>query len=116
MASRSRTESPRGSTVEVITVAKVREELNGWHLSRCVFFGDAGMVSALNSRALARAGGKCIICMAIHRGSEVATEGLTRPGRYRIVPENLEVKEVTVDGGERHCRYVVCRKPQEAER
>jgi hypothetical protein len=105
-----------GNTVDVTTVAKVKEDLNGWHLSRCVFVGDAGMVSAENLSSLARAGGKYIVCMPIHRGSEVANEVLTRPGRYQTVAENLEVKEVTVGEGERRRRYVVCYNPQEAER
>ena len=71
-----------GSSVDVTTVAKVKDDLNGWQLSRCVFVGDAGMVSAENLSTLARAGGKYIVCMPIHCGSEVANEVLIRPGRY----------------------------------
>lgn len=105
-----------GNTVDVTTVAKVKEDLKGWQLSRCVFVGDAGMVSAENLTTLARSGGKYIVCMPIHRGSEVATEVVTRPGRYQHVAENLQVKEVVVGDGERRRRYVVCYNPQEAER
>jgi len=105
-----------GNTVDVTTVAKVKEDLRGWQMSRCVFVGDAGMVSAENSSTLARAGGKYIVCMPIHRGGEVANEVITRPGRYQVVAENLQVKEVIVGDGERRRRYVVCYNPQEAER
>ena len=105
-----------GNTVDVTTVAKVKEDLKGWQLSRCVFVGDAGMVSAKNLSTLARAGGKYIVCMPIHRGSEVANEVITRPGRYQAVAENLQVKEVMVGDGERRRRYLVCYNPQEAER
>ncbi|MBK7665808.1 MAG: IS1634 family transposase [Sterolibacteriaceae bacterium] len=105
-----------GNTVDVTTVAKVKEDLKGWQLSRCVFVGDAGMVSKANLETLARAGGKYIVCMPIHRGGEVAAEVVTRPGRYQKVADNLEVKEVTVGDGERRRRYVVCYNPQEAER
>ena len=105
-----------GNTVDVTTVAKVKEELKGWQLSRCVFVGDAGMVSKANLETLARGGGKYIVCMPIHRGGEVAAEVVTRPGRYQKVAENLEVKEVTVGDGERRRRYVICYNPQEAER
>ncbi len=105
-----------GNTVDVTTVAKVKEDLKGWQLSRCVFVGDAGMVSAENLTTLARSGGKYIVCMPIHRGGEVATEVVTRPGRYQHVAENLQVKEVVVGDGERRRRYVVCYNPQEAER
>ena len=105
-----------GNTVDVTTVAKVKEELRGWRLNRCVFVGDAGMVSADNLHALARGGGRYIVCMPVHRGGEVDTEVLSRRGRYREVAENLQVKEVVVGAGERRRRYVVCFNPREAER
>jgi hypothetical protein len=105
-----------GHTVDVTTVAKVKADLKGWQLSRCVFVGDAGMVSKANLEALARGGGKYILCMPIHPGGEVAREVITRPGRYQQVADNLAVKEVTVGDGERRRRYVVCYNPEEAER
>lgn len=105
-----------GNTVDVTTVERVKQDLKGWQLSRCVFVGDAGMVSKANLETLARGGGKYIVCMPIHRGGEVATEVITRPGRYQQVADNLEVKEVTVGDGERRRRYVVCYNPDEALR
>jgi hypothetical protein len=105
-----------GHTVDVTTVAKVKADLKGWQLSRCVFVGDAGMVSKANLETLARGGGKYILCMPIHPGGEVAREVVTRPGRYQQVADNLQVKEVTVGEGERRRRYVVCYNPEEAER
>jgi hypothetical protein len=41
---------------------------------------------------------------------------LTRPGRFKQVADNLQVKEVWVGDGERRKRYVLCLNPQEAER
>jgi hypothetical protein len=105
-----------GNTVDVTTVERVKTDLQGWHLSRCVFVGDAGMVSKANLETLARGGGKYILCMPIHRGGEVAQEVITRPGRYQKVADNLEVKAVTVGDGERRRRYVVCYNPEEAAR
>ena len=105
-----------GNTVDVTTVAKVKEELKGWRLNRCVFVGDAGMVSSDNLNALARGGGRYIVCMPVHRGGEVDTEVVSRPGRYREVAGNLQVKEVVVGEGERRRRYVVCFNPREGER
>jgi hypothetical protein len=105
-----------GNTVDVTTVERVRKDLQGWQLSRCVFVGDAGMVSKANLETLARGGGKYILCMPIHRGGEVAQQVVTRPGRYQKVADNLEVKEVTVGDGERRRRYVVCYNPEEAAR
>src|SRR5664279_3321299 len=40
----------------------------------------------------------------------------SRPGRYRPVAGNLQVKEVWVGDGERRKRYVLCLNPLEAER
>ncbi len=105
-----------GNTVDVSTVARVKADLGGWRLNRCVFVGDAGMVSRENLSALARGGGRYIVCMPVHRGAEVDREVITRRGRYRTVAPNLKVKQVTVGEGERRRRYVVCLNPREAQR
>lgn len=41
---------------------------------------------------------------------------MARPGRFRVVNETPEVKEVVVGTGERRRRYIVCRNQQETER
>jgi plasmid stabilization system protein ParE len=105
-----------GNTVDVTTVEQVKADLRGWQLSRCVFVGDAGMVSAENLRSLSRGGGKYIVCMPMRRGDEVTKEVLRRPGRYRDVADNLRVKQVVVGDGERRHRYVVCHNLQEEAR
>lgn len=105
-----------GNTVDVTTVEQVKQDLKGWRLGRCVFVGDAGMVSKDNLAQLTRGGGRYIVCMPVHRGGEVDRQVVSRPGRYRPVAENLQVKEVTLGNGERRRRYVVCYNPQEAER
>ncbi len=106
----------RGDTVDVETVAKVKADLRGWKLTRSVFVGDAGMVSAANLRALAQGGGKYILCLPVKAGNEVSEEVLARPGRYRTVTPTLAVKEVLVGDGERRRRYVVCFNSEEAQR
>jgi hypothetical protein len=105
-----------GNTVDVTTVAQVKADLRGWQLSRCVFVGDAGMVSQENLTKLSASGGKYILCMPMRRGDEVTREVLQRPGRYQRVADNLQVKEVVVGEGERRRRYIVCHNPQEAKR
>lgn len=105
-----------GNTVDVTTVEQVKRELKGWRLNRCVFVGDAGMVSKANLEQLARGGGRYIVCTPVHPGGEVDREVISRPGRYQKVADNLEVKEVVVGEGERRRRYVVCHNPQEAKR
>lgn len=105
-----------GNTVDVATVEQVKADLRGWQLSRCLFVGDAGMASQANLKILARGGGKYIVCVPMRRGDEVTEEVLARPGRYRVVADNLRVKEVVLGDGERRRRYVVCHNLQEAER
>ena len=105
-----------GNTVDVKTVQQFKADLRGWSLGRCVFVGDAGMVSRANLRTLSLGGGKYIVCMPVSRGGEVAEEVLTRPGRFQEVAGNLRVKEVIVGDGERRRRYVICHNPEEEAR
>ena len=105
-----------GETSDVTTVAKVKEDLRGWRLGRCVFVGDAGMNSAENRRSLALGNGKYILAARMRAGDEVTSEVITRAGRYQEVQDNLRVKEVIVGDGERRRRYVVCHNPAEEER
>src|SRR5690348_10466408 len=105
-----------GNTADVATVARIKDDLRAWRLGRCVFVGDAGMYSAENLAALSRGLGRYILAVPMRKVKEVATEVLTRPGRYEPVADNLQVKEVVVGDGERRKRYVLCLNPQEAER
>jgi len=105
-----------GNTQDVTTVERVKEDLRGWRLNRCLFVADAGMASESNLRTLAKGGGHYVVAMPCKRGGEVVTEVLSRPGRFCEIRENLRVKEVWVGRGERRRRYVVCFNPLEAER
>lgn len=105
-----------GNTVDVTTVKQIRTDLRGWRMTRCVFVGDAGMVSEQNLEELSRGGGKYIVCMPTGREKEVAEQVLSRPGRFKQVAPNLRVKEVVVGDGERRRRYVVCHNPDEERR
>jgi len=105
-----------GNTADVTTVERIKEDLRGWRLGRCVFVGDAGMTSEDNRRKLALGNGKYILGAKMRAGDEVTKEVLTRQGRYHEVRDNLRVKEVIVGDGERRRRYVVCHNPDEAAR
>lgn len=105
-----------GNTVDVSTVAQVKRDLRDWQLTRCLFVGDAGMVSAANFKALAAGGGKYLMCMPLRRGDALTEQVLARAGRYRTVNERLQVKEVVIGDGERRRRYVLCFNPEEARR
>jgi transposase len=105
-----------GDTADVATVARIKEDLRAWRLGRCVLVGDAGLYSADNLGELARGLGRYILAVPMRRLKEVETEVLARPGRYRRIAPNLEVKEVWVGEGERRRRYIVCFNPEEAAR
>jgi transposase len=105
-----------GNTADVTTIERVKADLRGWKLNRCIFVADAGMVSEDNLRTLALGGTRYVVAMPCKKGTEVVEEVLSRPGRYQDVKENLRVKEVFVGAGERKRRYVVCHNPREAER
>ena len=105
-----------GNTVDVSTVAQVKRDLRDWQLTRCLFVGDAGMVSAANFKALAAGGGKYLMCMPLRRGDALTEQVLARAGRYRTVTQRLQIKEVVIGDGERRLRYVLCFNPEEATR
>jgi hypothetical protein len=105
-----------GNTADVATVARIKQDLHAWRLGRCLFVGDAGMYSADNLVELSRGLGRYVLAVPMRRVQDVEVEVLTRPGRYRQVTDNLQVKEVWVGDGERRKRYVLCFNPEEAER
>jgi hypothetical protein len=105
-----------GDTADVATVARIKDDLRAWRLGRCIFVGDAGMYSADNMAALSRGLGRHILAVPMRKVKEIELEVLTRPGRYKPVADNLQVKEVVVGEGERRRRYVLCLNPDEAER
>jgi hypothetical protein len=105
-----------GNTADVTTVARIKDDLRAWRLGRCLFVGDAGMYSADNLAQLSRGLGRYILAVPMRRVRDIGDEVLTRPGRYKQVADNLQVKEVWVGDGERRKRYVLCLNPQEAER
>jgi transposase len=105
-----------GNTADVATVARIKQDLHAWQLGRCLFVGDAGMYAAKNLVELSRGLGRYVLAVPMRRVQDVEAEVLTRPGRYREVAGNLQVKEVWVGDGERRKRYVLCLNPLEAER
>src|ERR1700723_1924452 len=74
------------------------------------------MYSADNLAALSRGLGRYILAVPMRKIKEIEVEVLPRPGRYKPVADNLQVKEVVVGEGERRRRYVLCLNPEEAER
>jgi transposase len=64
---------------------------------------------------LQRAGGHVLFGEKLRQGHD-NLEALARPGRYSVVAENLEVKEVWIGEGITERRFVVCRNQVEAKR
>ena len=106
-----------GNTSDMATVTRVKRDLKGWKLGRALFVGDGGLNSETNRDELAKACGTYVLASRMGSVAEVKGEVLSRPGRYRIVSDNLHVKEVIVGGqGVRHRRYLLCYNPKEAVR
>lgn len=104
-----------GNTSDASTVAQVKADLAGWKLNRVVWAVDRGMTSEANLRELQRGGAEYIAGERMRSGKPEVEAVLSRPGRYRQVAENLEVKEVVLEEGSLRRRYVVIRNPQQAE-
>jgi len=103
-----------GNTADVSTVQRVRKDLRRWKLGRALFVADSGMNSADNRTELARACGKYLLATRMATVSEVKKKVLSKPGKYKVIKDNLHAKEVIVGDGERRRRYILCYNPKEA--
>jgi hypothetical protein len=54
--------------------------------------------------------------MKLRSGTAEARLALKREGRYHVVAENVEVKQVIVGDGAQRQRFVIARNPREADR
>lgn len=104
-----------GNASDQLLVRQVKDDLRAWKLNRVLWVVDTGFASEENRRYLQRAGGHYIMGEKLRAG-HANLEALARPGRYRRVRDNLEVKEVWVGEGETRRRFVVCRNLHEAAR
>jgi Transposase DDE domain len=104
-----------GNSSDQVLIRRVKDDLRAWKLHRVLWVVDTGFASEENRRYLQRAGGHYIMGEKLRAG-RANLEALARPGRYRQVRDNLEVKEVWVGEGETRRRFVVCRNLLEAAR
>lgn len=103
-----------GNMADVKTLVPVINALKQrFRIRKVVVVCDRGMVSSANLEVLERAGYEYIVGMKLRGLAEVRDEVLGRAGRYREVSDNLQVKEVWVEG-ER--RYIVCFNPDKAKK
>ena len=105
-----------GSTADVTVVEQVKKDLVGWKLGRVITVVDRGFVSEDNLKELRKCGGHYIAGERMRSGKAGAEAALGRAGRYQVVKEGVEVKEIVVGEGEARERYVVVRNPKQAQR
>jgi len=105
-----------GNTSDMATVEKVKSDLLGWKLSRCVWVMDRGMNSEDNRLVLQKAGGQYILGEKLRDNQEVHKEVLAKRGRYLKIRENLEIKEVIIGIGERRRRFILVHNPDQAKK
>src|SRR4051795_809770 len=102
-----------GNTADSALIRRAKDDLREWTLARIVWVGDRGFTSAANRRDLRAGGHGYILGERLRSGSAEAQAALARPGRYRQVAENLQVKEVKIRDDE---RFIVCFNPETADR
>jgi hypothetical protein len=95
-------------------VDQVQKDLNNWNLGRVVWVMDRGMSSVENQKILQRAGGQYILGEKL-RGNSLNEAALAHPGRFKVVSENLHIKEVFAGEGTGRRRYVIAYNPEQAE-
>jgi len=96
------------------SVAQVQQDLNNWKLGRVVWVMDRGMTSDENRRILQKAGGQYILGEKL-RGNHMSEMALRQPGRFKVIADNLHVKQVYVGESTGRRRYVIAYNPQQAE-
>ena len=104
-----------GNAADSSVIKTVHADLARWGLHRVLWVGDRGFTSAENRQLLQTGGGHVLFGEKL-RGPNQNAEALARPGRYRVVADNLHVKEVWVGDGVTRRRFIVVRNPDEATR
>jgi hypothetical protein len=95
-------------------VDQVQKDLNSWNLGRVVWVMDRGMSSQANQRILQRAGGQYILGEKLS-GNHLNEMALAHPGRFKVLADNLHIKEVFAGEDTGRRRYVIAYNPQQAE-
>lgn len=100
-----------GNTADIATFRAALEDLRERFLiDRVILVADRGMVDSKVLKELEEAKLQYIVGVKM-RKLGVMRAVLGRPGRYHVVKENLQVKEVVHEG----VRYIICLNPEEAE-
>ena len=103
-----------GNQNDAKCVDQVQKDMNDWKLGNVIWAMDRGMTSEENRRNLQRAGGQYILGEKL-RGTNINEEALNRGGRFKVITENLHIKEVFVGEGAGRHRFVIAYNPEQAE-
>lgn len=103
-----------GNQNDAKCVDQVQKDLNEWKLGNVIWAMDRGMTSEENRRNLQRAGGQYILGEKL-RGPNINEEALNRGGRFKVIRENLHIKEVFVGEGTGRRRFIIAYNPEQAE-
>lgn len=103
-----------GNQNDAKCVQQVQKDMNDWKLGHVIWAMDRGMTSEENRRILQKAGGHYILGEKL-RGPHLNEKALNRGGRFKIVKENLHIKEVCIGEGSGRRRFVIVYNPEQAE-
>jgi len=104
-----------GNTTDVTTVARVVKDLGALRPRQFVFVGDRGMVSERNIDFLESRRLKYILAVK-GRSDPLASEAVSKKGRFIKVKDSLWVKEKILEDEARKMRYILCYNPKQAKR
>lgn len=104
-----------GNTTDVSTVARVVKDLGALRPRQFVFVGDRGMVSKRNIDFLGSGRLKYILRVK-GRSDPLASEAVSKKGRFIKVKDSLWVKEKILGDEARKMRYILCYNPKQAKR
>lgn len=98
--------SDRTTLKETIDTLKKR-----FQIKRCIFVGDRGLVSEDNLAYLTQEDYPFIVALRKRNLKEVEDLLKSAPSNYKIISNNLYIKEVPTD----KIRYLICKNPQKAQ-
>jgi hypothetical protein len=105
-----------GYTNDASVVEEVQRDLAGWKLDRVVWVVDVGMAGGPQRTLFQRGGGQVIVAEKLRSEEKAVQQALRRPGRFREVREQLEVKEIAVRKGSEGRRFVLVKNPEQEKR
>jgi len=103
-----------GNQNDAKCVKQVQQDMNDWKLGNVIWAMDRGMTSEENRKTLQRAGGQYILGEKL-RGPHLNEKALNRGGRFKVIKENLHIKEVYAGEGSGRRRFIIAYNPEQAE-